>query len=132
MENASKALLMAAGILIGVTILVIAVFLFSSFSKFASTYEETSSESDITRFNNNFTKFVGRKDITPQEIATLLNFIKQGNYESDVVVSIDSQKVKNVDITKFLQDNITNKYKCISINYDENTAFVKGISFSKV
>lgn len=81
MENASKALIIAGEILIGVMILTIAVYIVSSTSLVPATYENTMSEQEINRFNAYFTKFDGRKDIAAQEIASAVYFAQEFNNE---------------------------------------------------
>lgn len=59
MENASKALMMAGGVLIGIIILAIAATLFRSFSDFGrSTYEKVEA-ARIEEWNNNYSKYYG-------------------------------------------------------------------------
>lgn len=64
MENASKALIMAAEILIGVMIMSIAVYMFQSF---AGSSQETYRQMELARigeFNSQFTKFYGSRTVT--------------------------------------------------------------------
>ncbi len=59
MENASKALLMGAGVLLAVLIIFIAVRLFSSASQVTESYQSKTDSTEIATFNANFTRFVG-------------------------------------------------------------------------
>ena len=59
MENASKALIMAAEILIGVIIISIGVFLFSSLGKYSADITADLEETQIAKFNEQFLKFYG-------------------------------------------------------------------------
>ena len=54
MENASKALLMIAGVLLGVLILTIMVYVFNHFGNYNQEVMEEMREKDIQAFNNNF------------------------------------------------------------------------------
>lgn len=89
MENVSKALLMAGGVLIAILIITVAVILFSTYSQLGIKYEEKISENQIKKFNSNFTKFEGRKDITIQEIVTLTNFAKQYEEETEIHIKVN-------------------------------------------
>ena len=59
MENASKALLMAAGVLIGILILSLGVYLFVSFSQHASQTYDQIKEDQINQFNSEFVALQG-------------------------------------------------------------------------
>ena len=51
MENASKALLMAAGVLIGVLILSLAVYLFANFGTASAEIHKQKDMNEINKFN---------------------------------------------------------------------------------
>ena len=59
MENASKALIMAAGTLLAILIIFIAVRIFSSASDVTEAYQTKEVSSEVATFNTNFTRFVG-------------------------------------------------------------------------
>ena len=58
MENASKALLMAAGVLIGILILTLMVTLFLSAREVSSRHDQVKKTEEVEQFNANFTKYV--------------------------------------------------------------------------
>lgn len=60
MENASKALIIAAAALIAILILTLAVYLFSSMSENAAEMYKELEASEITRFNQQFLNYDGR------------------------------------------------------------------------
>ena len=76
MENASKALLMAAGVLIGVLLLTLIATLFISANEFTTGYEEEKRSEAVQRFNVNFTQYVGKK-LTIHQVVTICNFAEQ-------------------------------------------------------
>ena len=90
MENATKALLMAGGVLIAILIISIAVFLFTTYGSLGQSYEQTLSKTEIQKFNGNFTKFEGREDISIQEIVTLTNFVRDYNIDKTYKAIISS------------------------------------------
>ena len=57
MENASKALIMAGTILIGVLLLTLLVYFFTSASRVNKIYTEDSATTKINQFNTKFTKY---------------------------------------------------------------------------
>lgn len=95
MENASKALLMAAGVLIGILILTLMVTLFLSAREVSSRHDQVKKTEEVEQFNANFTKYVG-KDITMHQVITINNFAK-----------IENNKIKTVDVIKNGRFNIS-------------------------
>ena len=61
MENASKALIMAAGVLIGVLIISLAVYLFVSFGKTSEGIHTQNAKKQIDQFNAKFTSYENNK-----------------------------------------------------------------------
>ena len=106
MENASKALLMAGGILILILILALMVTLFVSSRNLSNQYEATKQTEAIQQFNVNFTKYVGKK-ITAHEAVTLCNFAK-----------IENNKVRNVIVNQeYTPNNILQDIKEVDQEY---------------
>lgn len=120
MENASKALLMAAGILIGILIISLMVVLFISSTSVNKEYEQTKQSEVVQQFNVNFTKFVG-KNLTIHDVVTICNFAKSNNVE------IINGKTSE-DIEKEKKENFKRAYK-ISLEYD-NEGYVTRINFN--
>ena len=63
MENASKALIMAAEIIIGVMIISIGVYLFNAMGNYSADTTAKMEETQIAQFNNQFLKFYGTSAI---------------------------------------------------------------------
>ena len=59
MENASKALIMAAGVLLGVMLISFAVYLFSTFGSYSNDVYLQMEERRMDAFNSQFTKYYG-------------------------------------------------------------------------
>lgn len=78
MENASKALLMAAEVLIGMLILSLAIYLFASFSSNMSQVYEKNEENQLNQFNTQFTSYIGKK-CTIHDIITVANLATENN-----------------------------------------------------
>jgi len=105
MENASKALIMAAEILIGVMILSIGVYLFNLFAGYSSSMYQKIEDTQIAEFNDRFLKFYGSrkndlgKDVpiecTIHDIMSLANFAQKHNLEYNLIEQT-TQKNKTV------------------------------------
>lgn len=131
MENASKALLMAAGILIGVLLLALLVTLFSSARSLSNQYEATKKSEAIQQFNVNFTKYLGQ-ELTIHQVVTICNFAKKENNKIKEV-TITSGGKSNVDIKgdvkKYLEDNESLKKYELKINSYSEEGYVNSIRF---
>ena len=79
MENASKALIMAAAILIGIIVLSLGVYLFVTFGKSAAETEEQNRQTQIAQFNSQFTKYDKQTDTTIYDILTVANLAQENN-----------------------------------------------------
>lgn len=81
MENASKALIMAGGVLIGVLIMTIFVYIFTSIGSSSKEIQSRIDERVIADFNNNFFKYQGSKDCTIHDIVSIANFANKNNVD---------------------------------------------------
>ena len=79
MENASKALMMAAGVLIGIMILSLAVYLFASFGSASAEAHKQNAENQIAEFNAQFTTYQYRTDVTIHDVITVANLARSNN-----------------------------------------------------
>lgn len=79
MENASKALLMAAGVLIGILILSLAVYLFVSFGSTSAELHKQNEEQQIAQFNSQFTSYEGKEGLTIYDVITVANLATENN-----------------------------------------------------
>ena len=84
MENASKALLIAAGVLLGLMILSLAVFLFMNFGGTSAQIHDSVEQDQINNFNSQFTQYEGKTDVTIYEAVSLANLATQNNQEYEL------------------------------------------------
>lgn len=92
MENASKALVMAAGILLGLMILGALVLLFNNLSTYQQTNQQIELESQIVEFNNQFITY-DRKDVRGNELYSLLNRVIDYNKRKTLVGNTEASQV---------------------------------------
>lgn len=147
MENASKALLMAAGILIAMLVLSVGVILVGNFGKTADSYVTKLDTVELRKYNSNFDVYIGRKDVTAQEIVTLIGVVQETNQNTKIYIG--NEEVSNYEEqqkNEFLSDNIlkytidpstgkevaSNLYKYVedSIQYNEDGKIIE-IKFAK-
>lgn len=79
MENASQALIIAAGVLIGVIILSMAVYLFNVFGGYASETQNKIDEKTLSQFNDKFLRYNGLTNLTIQDLITVKNYALENN-----------------------------------------------------
>lgn len=151
MENASKALIMAGGVLIGILILSLAAYLFVDLGSTSAEITAQNAQKQITEFNSKFTSYEEYKDsdgnwqITIYDIISLAAYAKENNeYYKDVEdekisVKIDNQEIQDNDsaqneklIKKYInEDGTLVKFKCDNIDYNSRGK-VKIIVFKAV
>ena len=93
MENASKALIMAGGVLLGVLLISLAVYLFSSYAEYSSNAYERMEAAQIEQFNTQFLKYYNPAAATDSSLAikctahdiiSLANLAKQNNKDMEI------------------------------------------------
>lgn len=145
MENASKALLMAAGVLIGLLVLSLAVYLFMSFGAESQEIYAEIENKQLNKYNAQFNVYSGREDITIYEIISLANLAKENNlsnqtytdYETKYKVEIFMQSagiysgnvetfdkgklqtmLENYSQVDATTADIATLFKCVSVTYN--------------
>lgn len=78
MENASKALIMAAGVLLGIIIISMGVYLFSKAAAIPEEYNSKLEKDRLAAFNEKFEVY-NREDVSAQDIVTVVNLAVQNN-----------------------------------------------------
>ncbi len=115
MENASKALLMAAGVLIGLLVISLAVYLFVSFGMTSAEIHKEQQEQQLEQFNVQFTSYVGKEGLTIYDVVTVANLATENN--------------KNYELTKKVADG-TDYYISVQV---ANQGFIeKGYNADKI
>ena len=148
MENASKALLIAGEILIGVMILSIGVFLFRNLAGESREFYEEMEKTTISEFNS---KFYGSREVaskkipvavTIHDITSLANFAKKHNEQYEIAnessysdgtlyVQIDIQGVQT-KVEKLSNDQIINLIKNNSITKVGSSTITKYFKATRV
>lgn len=114
MENASKALLIAASILIAIILIAFAVKTISSTKGTQDSLDQTMTAAEIAMFNNKFLAYVGENK-SPTEVKSLLNLVIANNSTSPYKISINVSYTGN-DITKLLLHVTKESYKINIVN----------------
>lgn len=132
MENASKALLIAGGVLLALLIISAGVSIYMILNNNAKTYSAEMETSKIQQINIVFEKYKEREDIKIQEIISLVNYVeeKQNEIPSKIYIKVNKDDWTSLNETEKLEKIKTDKknYQCISITYNEQGQ-VKEIRF---
>lgn len=153
MENASKALIMAASILLGVMIISIGVALFTTFSNFSKSTLEKVEETKIADLNNNYLKYENG-NATAHDIVSVANLARENNIKYEiqnqtrydentyyVQVKVDKiynfEKLEEEEKNNFLKENSLNGeetkyYKCKEVKISNVTKRVMYIEFAEI
>ena len=125
MENASKALLMAGGILIAIIIIALLVRSFSTISSFQKQKLTEEEQAQLEAFNKQYTKYVGQY-VYGTEVRSLMNKCESdkqsGKNYVEVIYDVEPPTGTGQE-TKY--------YQCISVQYGNNGR-VTSITFKNV
>ncbi len=158
MENASKALIIAAGVLIGILVLSLAVFLFMDFGARSKDIYAQVELNQLTQYNSQYTVYNGRSDITIYDIITLCNLAKENNdtykeytnFESEYKVIINlsgtnfnylnaqdlstEEKQKLISEYNGVESNgeLTNQFKCEGITFHDTGGKVNKVTIKRI
>lgn len=112
MENASKALIMAGGVLLAIMIVGLIIFAWGRFSSFYNQTDDLSEIKDVTEFNLQFTNY-DREDVHGYELISLVNKVADYNFrystETDARSDAGFQPISlTIDFTKASSENFNN------------------------
>lgn len=147
MENASKALLMAAGVLIGILILSLIVYLFANFGMASAEVHKQKDMNDINRFNTQFTSYEGKECKIQDVISAVnlaidnnknysLNAAEGNNYYITVNITgnangVNLQAKGRENLDTLLKDESGTSYNCTT-KINEKTQRVNVVNFTAI
>lgn len=143
MENAVQALLIAAGVLIGIMVISLGVTLFGSLGDYVGNTQEQIDANAVQKFNEQFTRYIDGI-LTIQDVVTAANTAfdsntnygltepTDNNYYVKVIMPGDDELEKNIDekMTELLKDCIDKKYQC-TVTFNPNTGRVCRVDFTE-
>lgn len=105
MENASKALIMAGGMLLAILIISLLIYAWSLFSKYQASQDSLSEIEDVSKFNEQFANYE-RDGIQGYEILSLVNKVIDYNYrKSNAGGAKNDEKYTPITLIIDLKDN---------------------------
>ena len=119
MENASRALIMAASVLLGVMILSIGVYLFSVYGQYSANAYKQMDDAQIAQFNTQFLKYYGNTSRSYTDATTGREVIEEGPI---LCTAHDIMSLANLA----QQSNKSNEFKDGEIyNQDPNVYYIQ-------
>ena len=118
MENASKALLIAGGVLIAMVIASFGVYLYGVFHSNSENLLAAMSEKEVNEFNAKFQAFDGR-NLNANEVISVLNLVWNNNVENadKIGVVLVNEAGKNQHLDLDAEDNTS---KLSAANFPQN------------
>lgn len=150
MENATRALVMAGGILIGILILGALMLMFNSIGAYQTNKNDSDKLTEITQFNNQFEPY-NKDGLTLMELKSVYNKILNNNKTSKYIIESNllenEANAKNIinsddddgEIYSDFMNNFNNisekqkinrRFKCIIVEYD-SSGRINRMNFSK-
>lgn len=118
MENAVQALVIAAGVLIGVMILSLGISLYSSLGEYITNTQEQAISKEIQQFNEQFLKYINCNDSSSQVefVLKIQDIVTAANsaYENNRKYELTEQNGSNYYVTINIKSEITNLEKTIN------------------
>ena len=136
MENASKALLMAGGILIALLILGSLVLLFSNLQDYQNKTDASTKQAQIAEFNSQFEPY-NKKALTLMELKSVYNKIISNNEkypEYEIETNIETIYTKINDDFKDIDESekINRVFRCTEIKYENPDGRISYMKFKRV
>ena len=135
MENASRALVMAGGILIALIILGALLLMFNNLSSYQNANDASEKISQIAEFNNQFEPY-NKNNLTLMELKSVYNKIQSNNtrnpeYTINQNISGIYEKINN-DFSKLPEDDKQNKsFSCTKVEYNNPDGRISKMEFKE-
>lgn len=140
MENASKALFIAGGVLLGILFATFVVYIATQMRETVGKYKEDINRESIVEFNQQYQKY-SQRTLTYQDIASLINQANNDNKKQEFPTTIKIYRdSKNGDdlvsiytAETWLSNNINSDqlYICDEVHINETTTIVDYIVIKK-
>ena len=147
MENAVQALLIAAGVLIGIMVISLGVTLFGSLGDYIGNTQEQIDANAVQIFNEQFTRYID-VSLTIQDVVTAANTAFDSNTNYGLTEPSDTNyyiriilKSENLEQTingermpELLKECIDKKYECTreNVKVNPNTGRVCEVTFTEI
>lgn len=131
MDNAAKALLIAAGVIVGCMLMALGVYFFDTNAKLAKNVYTEQEKTVMLRFNSNFEKYADRSDLTAQDVVSAINYVQENNskVESSLLITVE---IRNIESKYSINQNSTDAQELEFIKrYSLKEESVSDINYQK-
>lgn len=118
MENATRAFIMAAGVLLGVLILSLGIYLFSIFGQYSANAYETMEKNQITQFNSQFFKYYGNITYIDEKEKTITKPIECTAHDIISIVNLAEQNNTQFQLTN--EEHASDETRYIQVDIGKN------------
>lgn len=115
MENASKALLMAGGVLLAIMVISLGVLLFTSFGGTSSQIHDNIEKNQTNQFNSQFTSYIGKDNVTIHDVVSMAKLATQNNQNYEFAHRVATDVTGNDRYISVLCNNVS-----IELGYNEH------------
>ena len=118
MENASKALLIAGGVLVSILVITVFIYMITRISEFRRSNEDLARIENVSEFNKRFTNYQ-RDDVQGYELLSLIHNVIDYNeqYSTDSTINKDSYNPISLTISLVTENNTPLRNQ---LTYDNN------------
>ena len=145
MENASKALLIAGGMLLLIALLTFAIYTFNKMGKSTSEFYAEMSDTEINEYNQQFFQYdydMFNKKITIQDVVSIINLVIDNNEKGifpkitiefndqglkSIVINNENELNKNFSMKNIMETRLDKKYIC-RVKYAEKSVYIGKIT----
>ncbi len=136
MENATRALVMAGGILIALLIIGALMLTFNNLSSYQKSNNDSKKTSQIAEFNNQFEPY-NKKDLTLMELKSIYNKIQSNNAKyPEYAITHNINNVYSLIDDEFKEikeeDKQNRVFECTKIEYENEGGRISNMEFTKV
>lgn len=136
MENASKALIIAGGILLAMMILSLVVYVSLSMSDIAESEDRRTLAEQTTEFNKSYLSY-NKSRVYGTDVITVYNKAEDNNIKNNdnmdyrIEINILDENGKNLNVSRDQEFKMA-IFKCENVEYSQITGRVKKMTFKKV
>ena len=140
MENASKALLIAGGMILALLILSVFAYISAKTAGTTSRIYENLGESDITEFNQKFLNFQEKEKLTMQDVVSVAYLAKNNNEKGKMPTEVhvfvvgdgwnenNLEKKSRDEIEKLLKNHFSETFLYCSVKYSSTSKLIEKIT----
>ena len=132
MENASKALLIAAAVLIVILLIAFGMRIFNSNDDTGDQADQTAQSTSMQTFNARLTQYEGKNKTgrAVRDLVTVINQLNESNPQHQVAISGADITEDSQDMTNNVFDGVNNNRYTVKLTYDSKTGYITMVTIT--